>query len=672
MSPSGLPETSELVKLALHAGKISCWGWRADTGVVSLDGNAANTLGVWPAAPTVESFSAAVHPDDYAAWQDAWRKTLEPGADGLFDLEFRLIRPCDGGLRWIAAIGRAEFREDKAVRIVGVMRDVTERRTASLAHEEAASLLAGIVSIAADAIISIDEHQLITMFNDGAEVIFGYEREEVIGKPLTVLMPQHFQAAHSDHVRTFATAEVQARRMGERGEILGRRKSGEAFAAEASISRVQVGGRRIYTAVLRDISERKQSQALLEQRVADATRNLRLEMTRREEAQAQLVRTQRMEAFGQLTGGIAHDFNNLLTVIIGNLELLEMRLQDEKSRTLLQRAYDAAGMGSRLTARLLTFARRRALVAAPLNLNEIVIGMAEILERSLGEQITLATSLEAAPWTVVADASEVENAILNLAINARDAMPGGGTLIIETANMIIDADRIDAGVLVSAGRYVRLSVSDTGCGMSEDVLRHAFEPFFTTKEIGKGTGLGLSSVYGFVQQARGAVALYSEIGLGTTVNIYLPQAEQGNGATADIRESETKPRANGERILLVEDNAEVREVVRGHLETLGYVVSSAANGPEALQALAERERFDLILSDVVMAGGMSGFDVARWVQTNAPGLRVLLASGYPDAVLRSEVPGRPQPEILRKPFSRSELARALRRALDAGNPVRPF
>jgi PAS domain S-box-containing protein len=663
VSPPELPETSDLIQLALHAGKTGCWVWHADTGLVAWDSRAAQTLGVWPSAPTAESCVAAVHPDDRDAWKEAWRKTVEPGAGGVLDHEFRLLRPSDGGLRWIAANGRAEFHDGKAARVVGVMRDVTQRRTASQALEEASSRLAGIVSIAADAIISIDEHQLVTLFNDGAEAIFGYKREEIIGKPLTVLMPLRFQAAHSDHVRNFGTSEVPARRMGERGEILGRRKTGETFPAEASISRVHVGGRRIYTAVLRDITERKQSQALLEQRVADATRDLRLEMTRREEAQAQLIGTQRMEAFGQLTGGVAHDFNNLLTVIIGNLELLEMRLLDEKSRTLLQRAHDAAGMGSRLTARLLTFARRRAFVATPLNLNEIVIGMAELLERSLGEHVTLATSLEPAPWTVIADASEVENAILNLAINARDAMAGGGKLFIETANVTVDANRMDAGVVVAAGRYVRLSVSDTGCGMQKDVLRHAFEPFFTTKETGKGTGLGLSTIYGFVQQAHGAVTLYSEVGHGTTVNLYLPQARQDHVASSNDRDGEPAPRAHGERILLVEDNADVREVVQGQLENLGYVVSTVASGPDALQALGMPDSYDLVLSDVVMAGGMSGFDVARWVQVNAPGLRVLLASGYPDAVLRSEMPNEPRPEILRKPFSRAELAEALRRAL---------
>ncbi len=667
LSPE-ITDPADLLKLALLAGEIGCWVWRAETGLMSWDGHVAKTLGVWPSAPAVETFASAVHPEDRDAWAAAWRTAMAPAAGGLFELEFRLLRPSDGALRWIAATGRTEFHHGEAISVTGVMRDVTDRRTASLAYEEAASRLAGIVSIAADAIISIDEHQLITMFNDGAEVIFGYKRDEILGKPLIVLMPLRFQAAHSDHVRSFATSEVPTRRMGERGEILGRRKSGATFPAEASISRVTVGGKRIYTAVLRDITERKQSQDFLEQRVADATRDLRLEMARREEAQAQLIRTQRMEAFGQLTGGIAHDFNNLLTVIIGNLELLEMRLQDKKSQTLLQRAHDAAGMGSRLTARLLTFARRREFALAPLNVNEIVIGMAELLERSLGEQIALATSLEPAPWTVVADASEVENAILNLAINARDAMSGGGKLVIETANVTIETDRMDAGVVLSANQYVRLSVSDTGCGMSEDVLRHALEPFFTTKETGKGTGLGLSTVYGFVQQARGAVTLYSEVGQGTTVNLYLPRAEQEKRVSVDGKDSPPAPRANGERVLLVEDNAEVRDVVSGQLESLGYMVTTVANGPDALQALAGQNSFDLVLSDVVMAGGMSGFDVARWVQAEAPGLGMLLASGYPDAVLRSEAPGERRPEILRKPFSRAELARAVRRALDPAQP----
>ncbi len=543
------------------------------------------------------------------------------------------------------------------------MSEVEPLSTPQRPHE-ADALLAGIVAIAADAIISMDEQQIITMFNHGAEVIFGYTADEVIGKPLTMLMPERFREVHGSHVNTFRISAVSARRMGQRSEILGQRKSGEVFHAEASISKIDINGRRVYTTVLRDITERKASQEALEREVEARTRELKQEMKRREESQAQLVRTQRMEAFGQLTGGVAHDFNNLLTVITGNLELLEMRLKDPKDQVLLQRAHDAAGMGARLTGRLLTFARRRHYAPTRLNLNDQVFGMAELLERTLGEQISLSTTLERAPWIAVADPSEIENAILNLAINARDAMPNGGQLVIETANSAIDSDQPAQDLCLPAGDYVRLSVTDTGLGMSPEVQQRAFEPFFTTKGPGKGTGLGLSTIYGFVQQLRGGVTLYSEPGRGTTISIYLPRAGDTAAPQADGSEAATLPMAEGERILLVEDNAEVRATAFSQLETLGYVVIEADGGPAAVKLLSSGQTFDLVFSDVVMAGGMSGFDVARWVRTNAPSTRVLLASGFPDEVLRSEDTRHLQLKVIRKPYSRRELALALRRALN--------
>jgi PAS domain S-box-containing protein len=543
------------------------------------------------------------------------------------------------------------------------------RATTDPLLSESEARLAGILAITADAIIAIDESQRITLFNDGAEAIFYYARGEVLGQPLEVLLPERFRDAHAGHVRAFGAAAAAARRMGERQEIFGRRADGTEFPAEASISKLEIGGRRTYTVVLRDITERKlaqdalaRSHAELERRVAERTAALDAEMRRREETQAQLVRTQRMEAFGQLTGGVAHDFNNLLTVITGNLELLEMRLTDAKDRVLLKRAQDAAEMSARLTSRLLTFARRRQFETTALDLNDQITGMIELLHRTLGEHIDLTTRLAPRLWTVRADPSEIENAVLNLAINARDAMERGGKILIETENVTTDAGQIGTSTKLPPGDYVRLSVSDTGAGMPPAVLQRAFEPFFTTKAQGRGTGLGLSTIYGFVQSLGGTASIYSEEGRGTSVNLYLPRLDADAGTPAGADDTPV-PRAEGRTVLLVEDNAEVREVARERLESLGYRVEEAAHGAAALERLEAGPSPDAVFSDVVMPGGMSGLDLARAVAVRWPEVKVVLTSGYAEDVLREHARDAASLRILRKPYSRAELARALHQAL---------
>lgn len=543
-------------------------------------------------------------------------------------------------------------------------------RTQNPSIEELEARLAGILAIAADAILSIDDEQRIVLFNDGAEAIFGWRRHEVLGQSLNMLIPARFHASHPGQIRSFGAGPVNARRMGERQEIFALHKDGREFPAEASIAKLQTGNGRMYTVILRDVSERRRaeaelarSHAELETRVAERTEELRAEIRRRELTQAQLVRTQRMEAFGQLTGGIAHDFNNLLTVITGNLELLEMRLSDEKDRTILKRAQDASEMGARLTSRLLTFARRRQFEQTSLNLNDQLLTMVEFLQRALGETINLTTRLSPHLWRVRADASEIENAVLNLAINARDAMPKGGQVIIETMNITAEDNQIGAINKLPAGDYVRLTVSDTGSGMTHDVIQRAFEPFFTTKSPGKGTGLGLSTIYGFVQQHGGTATIYSEEGQGTTVNLYLPRqdAESDRSVKHTV---DMMPVSAGETVLVVEDNAGVRDVARQRLEALGYKVVEAESGPAALAALQAGAVVDIVFSDVVMAGGMSGFDVARAVNAKWPSIRLLLASGYAEDVIREQGGERLPLRILRKPYSRQELARAIRDALD--------
>jgi CheY-like chemotaxis protein len=371
-----------------------------------------------------------------------------------------------------------------------------------------------------------------------------------------------------------------------------------------------------------------------------------------------------MEAFGQLTGGIAHDFNNLLTIVLGNLELLQPKLAGEDERALLHRAVDAAQMGARLTSRLLSFARRRRLAPELLNLNDLVLGLAELLKRSLGERVTLTTVLAGNLWPTRADPSEVENAILNLAINARDAMPQGGKLVIETRNVAVDQAAAEAEPGLRAGDFVCISVADTGMGMDAEMLKRVFEPFYTTKG-GRGTGLGLSMIYGFARQSGGHVTIKSAPGAGTTVSLYLPRESavstpKGGETLPDVPMSE-----NCETVLVVEDDPKLRELTLQRVEGLGYVVLEAEDAEAAIAILEQEPEIALVFSDIVLGRGMSGFELGRWVRANKPGIDMLLTTGYAseggdDEHGNSEFP------ILHKPYDRLALAVALRAAFEAG------
>jgi PAS domain S-box-containing protein len=410
-------------------------------------------------------------------------------------------------------------------------------------------------------------------------------------------------------------------------------------------------------------------------RVEDALRDLNaaLEREARERSEQlrlqeeELRQAQKMEAVGQLTGGLAHDFNNLLQVIVGNLEILERNLAPTEGR--LRRATENAMIGAQraatLTQRLLAFSRRQPLAPKPVKVNDLVTEMSELLYRSLGETIAVETVLAAGLWRTEADPNQLESALLNLAVNARDAMPAGGKLTIETANAHIDEGYAARQAEVSSGQYVLICVSDTGTGMDKPTIERAFEPFFTTKEPGKGTGLGLSQVYGFVKQSGGHVKVYSEPGQGTTVRIYLPRLHAEESQPEVLRTSAVPEGSRAETVLVVEDDDDVRAYSVEILHELGYRVLEAHDGPSALQVLKQQSQVALLFCDVVLPGGWTGAQTAEQARALRPGLKVLFTTGYARNAIVHHGRLDPGVHLVTKPFTYAELAAKVRDVLDA-------
>lgn len=436
--------------------------------------------------------------------------------------------------------------------------------------------------------------------------------------------------------------------------------AGLAGEAAVAIDNVQLN-----EATQKEVVERRRVEAALRELNAgleDLVRRRTEELTQQAEA---LRQAQKMEAIGQLTGGVAHDFNNMLQVVVGNLEILNRTLPDElaRQRRAVGQALGGAKRAGALTQRLLAFARRQPLNPKPINIGVVVQGMVELLRRTLGETIELRTATGDALWTVEADPNELESALLNLAVNARDAMPRGGTLTIETENAVLDEAYASRRANVWPGSYVLVSVSDTGTGMDAKTTERAFEPFFTTKAEGKGTGLGLSQVYGFVKQSHGHISLYSEVGVGTTVRIYLPRlhAEASDGEES---QSGPAPLSSHEVVLVVEDDADVRMYTTEVLEELGYRVIQAADGASALSTLASMP-VDLLFTDVVLPGGMTGAEVAAQARLLQADLKVLFTTGYArEAIVHNGRLDRGV-ELITKPFSFDDLAMKVRQVLDA-------
>jgi len=511
-----------------------------------------------------------------------------------------------------------------------------------------AAKLRGIVESAVTAIITIDERGLIENINPATERLFGYSASELVGQNVKILMPEPYRGEHDGYITNYLGTAVR-KIIGIGREVSGRRKDGTTFPLHLSVSEFEAEGRRYFTGMIHDISDRRH--------VEEALR----------ESERRLAQSQKMEAVGQLTGGIAHDFNNLLLVITGNLELLEPQLKIDDQRALLKEAQDAATLGSKLTDQLLSFARRRHMDAQVIQLNDLVVNIADMLRRTLGEHITLSTSLARDAWPTRADPDQFQSAIVNMAVNSRDAMPQGGKLVIETRNIVLDADHNDYQSELQPGDYVQFSISDTGAGMEPEVRDRVFEPFFTTKEKGRGTGLGLAMVYGFVKQSGGHVSIYSEAGHGTTMNLYFPRSDTVARDTAI--NAQTSADTSGpprETILVVEDDSRVRQLSIKRLKLLGYEVLEASDGPSALEILKRADPVDLVFTDLIMPGGLSGQDVAIQARKIKPGVKVLLTSGYAEELVRGDDLQRENLKVLRKPYQQTDLVMALREVLGNG------
>ncbi len=527
-----------------------------------------------------------------------------------------------------------------------VSRDVTERAAAEArlrtSESRLRSLIATVLDTVVDGLITIDRHGIIQSFNNACAALFGYTQEEVIGQNVRMLMPEPYRSEHDSYIAAYLNTGV-ARIIGAGREVMGQRKDGSTFPMELSVGKSPRAGKHAFVGIVRDVTDRREAE------------------TQRE----QLRQSQKMEAVGQLTGGLAHDFNNLLAIIIGNLDMLrETCADDPVTDELVRDALESALRGADLTRRLLAFARRQPLQPERTDINEVIGAIVRLLARTLGENITIEMALSPNVWPVQIDRAQFEAVIANLATNARDAMPRGGSLLIDTRNGLLDAAYAAAHTDVTPGDYVVVEVSDSGTGMPPDILSRIFEPFFTTKEQGKGTGLGLSMVFGFMKQSGGHITVYSEPGKGSTFRLYLPRLRDSTAIRED-RTEEPASRGGNETILVVEDNAGLRRIVLRQLREAGYRVLEAPDADAAMTIIESPEPIHLLLTDVVMPGAMDGRDLARVAVGRRPMLRTLLTSGFPDARWGGST-ARAGSRLLSKPYRKEELRRVVREVLDEG------
>jgi PAS domain S-box-containing protein len=561
------------------------------------------------------------------------------------------------GTEFPAEISLSSAKTDDGTVATAVIRDVSDRVSAQRRFEQ-------FLELAPDAIVGVARDGRIELVNAQTELLFDYGRDELVGQLVEILVPERFRAKHPGH-RADYFADPRTRPMGGGLELFGRRKDGSEFPAEISLSSIDNEDGMLGVVAVRDVTERVEAEThrqLLENELERERRKQgRRDSARREQGkrernalEEEINQMRRLDSVGQLAGGIAHDFNNILGVILNSAAFVAEDLE-EGSPLLgdVEEIRHSAQRAAALTRQLLIFSRRDIVHPQSLDLNQVVSELERLLQRVLGEHVVLQTQFAPGLWPVLADPGQIEQVLVNLAVNAQDAMPGGGRLTIRTSNVDLDDDGAARHPPATPGPHVCLCVSDSGAGMDRDVVDRAFEPFFTTKPKGEGTGLGLATVYGIVTDAGGAVRIDSEPGRGTTVEVHLPVSTSRPKAAVEPRPS---PRtATGETVLVVEDEDSVRRVTRRILINGGYKVLTAAGGREAL-GICERtdQPIDLLLADVIMPE-ILGSELVTLAKELRPGLAVLFMSGYTDQLIGNSTNGAAEVPVVEKPFTAETL-----------------
>ncbi|MBP8230717.1 MAG: PAS domain-containing protein [Rhizorhabdus sp.] len=660
-----LERSREELELATRAARLGRFDYRPGEQTLKWDDRCRELFGVSPGKEVSyeTTFLAGLHPDDRERAHKAVVASLDPDGSHEFEVEYRTIGIDDGRLRHVSAHGLAFFDGRRPIRLIGTVQDVTRDRLANAALREVEERLRLAGRATNDAVWDWDFRTDTVIWNEALQRAYGHRPSEVeptgawwiasihpedrdrIDRSIHAVIDSSAGTDWTDEYR-FARADGSYADVLDRGYVL-RDMTGKPIR--------MVGA-------MQDVSARKAVERQLHREKIGLQAEVAATAAERDRAEEALRQSQKMEAVGQLTGGLAHDFNNLLTGISGALEMMQIRIAQGRVYELEKYSIAAQGAVKRaaaLTHRLLAFSRRQTLDPKPTDVNRLIFDLEELIRRTVGPEVTVETVGKAGLWTTLVDPNQLENAIINLCINARDAMPQGGRITIETANKWLD-ERSARERDLDPGQYVSICVTDTGTGMPPEVAARAFDPFFTTKPMGEGTGLGLSMIYGFARQSGGQVRIYTEAGLGTTMCIYLPRHAESALADGDPGPQPTAPLAQAERgagcVLVVDDEPTVRMLVVEVVEELGYNVVEAADGAGAIAAIHATPHIDLLITDVGLPNGMNGRQVADAALQLRPDLRILFMTGYAENAVIGNGQLAPNMALLTKPFPMDTLA----------------